>query len=78
MSQLAARLDRWQRVLPGVNPAKLAATDAQLLHADVSEGLKALITLIAELPGRYEITGHQLRSDHHTQIALDCQTHATC
>jgi hypothetical protein len=56
MSQLAARLERWQRVLPGLNVASMAAADSQLLHADISDALRSLITLVAWFPGRYAAT----------------------
>ncbi|KAL6748215.1 hypothetical protein V8C86DRAFT_2884581 [Haematococcus lacustris] len=52
LAQLAAKLQRWQRVLPGIPVARLLQRDPDLLTADLNTGLQALITLVNLLPGR--------------------------
>ncbi|GFH22238.1 uncharacterized protein HaLaN_19669, partial [Haematococcus lacustris] len=52
LGQLAAKLQRWQRVLPGIPVARLLQRDPDLLNADLNTGLQALITLVNLLPGR--------------------------
>jgi len=52
LEQLSAKIQRWQRVLPDVNIARLAVNDPDIFYADISTGLRAVIVLVEVMPGR--------------------------
>lgn len=58
------------RVLPDLSIARLAAKEADILHADISTGLRSVIILVEMFPGRWahaSISYEQLVSAVHQQ-----------
>lgn len=51
-NQCAAKVQRWQRVLPDCDIAEMAVKDSGLLDADISKALLNMICLVEAFPGR--------------------------
>lgn len=52
LSQLAARVQRWQRLLPDLDVGRVASRDVAILDADISAALRAVVVLVEVFPGR--------------------------
>lgn len=50
--QLAAIMQRWQRVLPEMDVAELAFRDVEMLSADVRLAIRNLVVIISAFPGK--------------------------